>query len=82
MYLLATTRPEPVVLAAGAYLVDGDTRLRCAFLVIQDGNKRRQVTLRDPVSKKRIRVRLPDEAFKKGDGGHQRFEKAVLEVLP
>lgn len=79
MHLIATTRPEPVALATGAYLIDGGTRLRCPLLLIEAGNKRREVTLRDLFTKERIRVRLPAEAI--GQSEHLRFELETLEVI-
>ena len=79
MELIATTRPEPVALAYGAYLIDGGTRLRCGLLFVQRGNTRRVVTLRQPGTNTRIRVRLPDQGV--NNARHARFNRETLEVI-
>lgn len=77
MELIATTRPEPVAYAYGAY-VHGSV-LRCGLLYVLKGNKKKTVTLRDPDTKQRYRVRLPREAI--GNTRHLRFSREELELL-
>ncbi|MFC6591673.1 hypothetical protein ACFP81_06385 [Deinococcus lacus] len=77
MELIATTRPEPVAYAYGAYLHGG--HLRCGLLFVRKGNTKKTVTLRDPETKQRYRVRLPREAI--NAPRHLRFSREELEVL-
>lgn len=79
MELIAATRPK-VAYAYGASLNAEGTRLRCGLLFVLKGNTRKVVTLLNPETKERIRVRLPDKALK--PKGHARFTKVELEVIP
>lgn len=78
MELIATTRP-PVAYAYGAYPVQDGARLRCGLLFVKAGSQHRTLTLRDPESKQRFRVRLPDTAIKAK--GTARFTRLELEVI-
>lgn len=78
MELIATTRPA-VAYALGAYLINGGKRLRCDTLLVKAGNTRASVILRDPETKLRIRVRLPEGC--QNLKGHARFLKETLEVI-
>lgn len=82
MELIATSRREgaPVACAYGAALADGGRTLRCGLLFVMRGQKRRVLTLKDPQTKTRYRVRLPKELL--GQKGHARVSRIQLEVLP
>lgn len=80
MELIATTRPEPVAYAYGAYLINGGTRLRCGLLFVRRGNRARTVTLKCPDTKQRIRVRLPALACQ-SLSKPLRFSRETLEVI-
>ena len=79
MELIATTRPEAVALAYGAYLTPDGTRLRCGLLFVKRGNTRKIVVFRCLETNTRIRVRLPSEAFK--PARNLRFSREELEVI-
>ena len=80
MELIATTRPEPVAFAYGAYLHNGGTHLRCGLLFVQRDHPAEVITLECPTTKKRIRVRLPKEAV--NAVRNARFSRETLEVVP
>ena len=66
--------------AYGASLADGGRTLRCGLLFVMRGQKRRVLTLKDPQTKTRYRVRLPREFM--GKGSHAVIFNATLEALP
>ena len=66
--------------AYGASLADGGRTLRCGLLFVMRGQKRRVLTLKDPQTKTRYRVRLPKLLV--GQKRHARVSRIQLEVLP
>lgn len=78
MELISATRPV-VACIYGASLTKQGTRLRCGLLFVQAGNKRATLTFRNPETKERVRVRLPDSAV--GAAGRTRFSRLELEIV-
>ncbi|OWL96524.1 hypothetical protein CBQ26_09105 [Deinococcus indicus] len=81
MELIATSRRErqPVACAYGASLSDDGTRLHCELLFVMRGQTTRNILLRCPQTKTRLRVRLP-KSFLRAKG-HARVLNIPLEVL-